>query len=57
MDGPRPRRGEPRRQLPVVIYYATAGVREDGTVDFRDDIYGQDARLEHALAQGYPYPP
>jgi murein L,D-transpeptidase YcbB/YkuD len=57
MDGPRPRQVNLARQLPVVIYYATAGVREDGTVDFRDDIYGQDARLEHALAQGYPYPP
>jgi murein L,D-transpeptidase YcbB/YkuD len=41
--------------IPVLILYATARVDEDGLVDFYDDIYGHDARLERALVKGYPY--
>jgi len=36
--------------LPVFFLYQTARVDEDGTVEFRDDIYGRDARLAAALA-------
>jgi L,D-transpeptidase YcbB len=36
----------PRR---VWILYATSFVDEDGTVEFRDDLYGRDARLKDAL--------
>jgi len=43
--------------IPVVIYYTTALARRDGTIAFFDDVYGFDARLERALARGYPYPP
>ena len=43
--------------VPVVIYYTTALARRDGTIAFFDDVYGYDARLERALARGYPYPP
>jgi len=42
--------------IPVLIVYATVIVLEDGQVHFYDDIYGYDAELEKALAQGYPYP-
>lgn len=42
--------------IPVLIVYATVIVLEDGLVHFYDDIYGQDAALEQALAKGYPYP-
>lgn len=42
--------------IPVMIIYTTAVVRDDGTVDFYDDIYGHDATLENVLAAGYPYP-
>jgi L,D-transpeptidase YcbB len=35
---------------PVVFAYWTAFVDEDGTVEFRDDLYGRDARLNAALA-------
>ena len=42
--------------IPVLIVYATVIVLEDGQVHFYDDIYGHDAELEKALAQGYPYP-
>jgi L,D-transpeptidase YcbB len=42
--------------IPVLILYATVIVLEDGVVHFYDDIYGHDAALDKALAQGYPYP-
>jgi murein L,D-transpeptidase YcbB/YkuD len=45
-----------KRPIPVLILYTTALVTEDGVVHFFDDIYGHDARLENALAAGYPYP-
>jgi L,D-transpeptidase YcbB len=43
------------KPIPVLIFYSTAVVMEDGEVRFFDDIYGQDAALERALAEGYPY--
>ncbi len=39
-----------RRTLPVYMLYWTAFVDPDGTVEFRDDVYGRDKRLEGALA-------
>jgi murein L,D-transpeptidase YcbB/YkuD len=42
--------------IPVVIVYATVVVPDDGLVHFYDDIYGHDAALQKALANGYPYP-
>jgi L,D-transpeptidase YcbB len=44
------------KPIPVLIVYTTAAVDESGTVGFFADIYGQDAKLEQALAKGYPYP-
>ncbi len=40
----------------VMILYGTASVEENGEVRFFDDVYGHDAALEAALANGYPYP-
>jgi murein L,D-transpeptidase YcbB/YkuD len=36
--------------LPVMIFYTTAAVRPDGSVEFFEDIYGLDAELEAALS-------
>jgi L,D-transpeptidase YcbB len=42
--------------LPIVIFYATAWVEEDGDVHFFDDIYGYDEEMDKVLAKGPPYP-
>ncbi|ADW67454.1 L,D-transpeptidase family protein [Granulicella tundricola] len=44
------------KQIPIVIFYATARVDENGQVDFFDDIYHYDKQLEDVLAKGMPYP-
>ncbi len=42
--------------LPVLIFYATARVADDGKVHFFKDIYGYDADMEAVLAKGDPFP-
>lgn len=42
--------------IPVLIFYATARVAEDGKVHFFNDLYGYDADMESVLAKGPPYP-
>ena len=42
--------------LPVVIFYATAEVGDDGKVYFFDDLYGYDKDMEGVLAAGDPFP-
>jgi murein L,D-transpeptidase YcbB/YkuD len=37
--------------MPVIITYRTAFVGEDGTVNFRSDVYGLDSKLSANLAQ------
>ena len=41
-----------RHPIPVVIGYATAVARLDGTIAFYEDLYGHDAALERALVGG-----
>jgi L,D-transpeptidase YcbB len=42
--------------IPIVIFYLTAIVAEDGQAHFFDDIYGYDAELQKVLSKGPPYP-
>jgi murein L,D-transpeptidase YcbB/YkuD len=42
--------------IPIVIFYATAIVAEDGQTHFFDDLYGYDQKLQHVLSGGPPYP-
>jgi murein L,D-transpeptidase YcbB/YkuD len=41
--------------IPVLVFYTTAMVSEDGTVSFLQDIYRHDAAMEQVLAKGYPF--
>ena len=45
-----------KKPLPVLLFYATAIVDDQGKVRFFDDIYGYDKDMEAVLAQGPPYP-
>ena len=45
-----------KKPLPIVIFYLTANVAEDGDVHFFDDLYGYDKELDDVLARGRPYP-
>ncbi len=42
--------------LPIVIFYLTARVGEDGKANFFDDLYGYDADMQKVLDNGPPYP-
>ena len=57
MEAPQSRRVDLARPLSVLVLYTTALVHPDGVVAFYDDVYGHDARLEAALAKGYPFAP
>lgn len=50
MQGTRTVRAEVVPPVLVLIFYTTAIVRADDTVEFFDDVYGLDARLDRALA-------
>ena len=42
--------------VPVLIFYMTVAVEENGDVHFFRDIYDHDRTLRLELAEGYPYP-
>ncbi len=50
MHGEKSLRVELRESIPVLILYGTAMATEDGQVQFFDDIYGHDRRLETLLS-------
>ena len=41
------------RPLPVVVFYTTALVEDDGRVFFLPDIYGHDRVLDRALRERF----
>ena len=45
-----------KKPLPVLLFYATAIVDDQGKVRFFDDIYGYDKDMEEVLQKGPPYP-
>jgi murein L,D-transpeptidase YcbB/YkuD len=55
-SGPDNRTVSLKTPLPIVIFYLTARVDEDGQVNFFDDIYGYDASMQKVFAKGPPYP-
>ncbi|HET8722637.1 MAG TPA: L,D-transpeptidase family protein [Anaeromyxobacteraceae bacterium] len=56
MAGERTQRVRLRRRQPVVIFYDTVLVYEDGVTHFAADYYRHDARLEEALRRRAPEP-
>jgi murein L,D-transpeptidase YcbB/YkuD len=55
-NGPDNHQVNLKTPIPIVIFYMTAEVEDDGHVHFFDDIYGYDADLEKVLEKGPPYP-
>ena len=55
-DGPDNHQVNLKTPIPIVIFYMTAYVEDDGHIHFFDDIYGYDADLQKVLAKGPPYP-
>jgi murein L,D-transpeptidase YcbB/YkuD len=45
-----------KQTIPVTIFYDTAYVEPDGTVNFTRDVYEYDKLLDETLALGRPYP-
>jgi murein L,D-transpeptidase YcbB/YkuD len=55
-NGPDNRQVNLKTPIPIVIFYVTGFVEDDGDTHFFDDIYGYDAQLQAVLAKGMPYP-
>jgi len=55
-DGPDNKTIALKTPIPIVIFYLTGLVEDDGQVHFFDDIYGYDAEMQKVLAKGPPYP-
>ena len=45
-----------KNPIPIVIFYVTGLVEDDGHVHFFDDIYGYDEEMQKVLQKGPPYP-
>src|SRR5260370_25997298 len=54
--GPNNKTVSLKTTVPIVIFYVTGLVEDDGHVHFFDHIYGYDADLQQGLAKGPPYP-
>ena len=56
MNGPDSHTVTLAHPIPIVIFYLTANVGDDGDIHFFDDLYGYDKQLNDVLAKGRPYP-
>ena len=54
MNGDKTIQVDIKDPIPVLILYGTAVVKEDGEIQFFDDIYGYDAALGRVLNEDYP---
>ena len=43
-----------KKPIPVYLIYSTVLVNEDGSLDFRDDIYNRDKKLDEAMREILP---
>ena len=57
LDSNKTRRVFPSGALPVLLLYWTADVAEDGTVLFKKDVYGRDAKIIAGLAEPFRVDP
>ena len=55
-NGPDNHQVNLKTPVPIVIFYMTAEVEDDGHIHFFDDIYGYDADMQKVLEKGPPYP-
>jgi L,D-transpeptidase YcbB len=55
-SGPDNRTVSLKTPLPIVIFYLTAIIDEDGQAHFFDDIYGYDEEMQKVFSKGPPYP-
>jgi murein L,D-transpeptidase YcbB/YkuD len=55
-SGPDNRTVSLKTPIPIVIFYVTGLVEDDGHVHFFDDIYGYDSAMQKVLQKGPPYP-
>jgi murein L,D-transpeptidase YcbB/YkuD len=55
-NGPDNHQVNLKTPVPIVIFYMTAEVEDDGHTHFFDDIYGYDADMQKVLEKGPPYP-
>jgi murein L,D-transpeptidase YcbB/YkuD len=55
-NGPDNKTVSLKTPLPIVIFYLTAIVDEDGQTHFFDDIYGYDSEMQKVFSKGPPYP-
>jgi murein L,D-transpeptidase YcbB/YkuD len=46
-----------KRRIPVLVLYFTAEAQEDGTAQFRPDLYGRDPRVRAALRAPFRFSP
>jgi murein L,D-transpeptidase YcbB/YkuD len=55
-NGPDNHQVNLKTPIPIVIFYATAIVAEDGQTHFFEDLYNYDQQLQRVLSKGPPYP-